>query len=49
LFSGLWAFLRRLEVMVLHVVITDDIVIDDGVLSGTEVPGLLLGVVWAVL
>ena len=34
--------------VVLHVVVTDDVIVDNRVLAGSKVPGLLLGIVWAV-
>ena len=39
----------RLEMMLLHVDVADDVVVRQSVLARTEVPGLLLGVVGAVL
>lgn len=49
LFSGLRAFLRRLEMMVLHIDVADDVVVYNGILAWSEIPGLLLRVVRAVL
>ena len=45
LLSWFWTLLRRLEVMILHVDIADDVVVDNGVLARTVVPRLLLGVI----
>ena len=49
LLSWFGAVLRRLEVMILHVNVADDVVVDLSVLSGAEVPGLFLGEVWSLL
>ena len=35
--------------MLLHINVTDDVVVYLSVLSGAEVPGLLLGEVWSLL
>ena len=40
---------RRLEVMILHVDVADDVVVCQSVLARTEIPGLFLRVVRAVL
>ena len=52
-FAVLGAWLGSLlwgsEVMVLHVDVADDVVVSESVLSGSEVPWLLLGVVWSIL
>lgn len=49
LLCWLRAFVRRLEVMVLHVNVADNVVVDDGVFALAEIPRLILRVVWAVL
>ena len=49
LLGRLWALLRRLEMMVFHIDVADDIVVHNCVLTWSEVPGLLLRVVRAVL
>ena len=45
LLSWFGAVLRRLEVMILHVNVADDVVVDNGVLTWTVVSRLLLGVI----
>lgn len=49
LLCWLGAFVRWLEMVLLHVDVADDVVIDDGVFALAEIPRLLLGVVWTVL
>ena len=46
---GRRAFLWSLEVMLCHIDIADDVVVNLSVLSGAEVPGLFLGEVWPLL
>ena len=48
-FGRLWSLARRLEVVLIHVNIADDIVVTDCVFSWTEIPGLFFWVVWAIL
>ena len=47
--SGLGAFTRRLEMVLLQVDVADDVVVVEGVLARTEVPGLVLRVIGPVL
>lgn len=49
LLSRFRALARRLEVMIFHIDVADDVVVHDGVLAGTEVPRLLLWIVSAFL
>ena len=49
LYGRLWPFLRRLEMVVLHVNVADDVVVHNRVFAWTEVPRLLLRVVGTVL
>lgn len=48
LLGRFWALAWRLEVMLLHVNVANNVVVHNGVLTGTEVPGLLLRVVRAI-
>lgn len=44
-----WSLVWSGKVMLLHINVTDDVVVYLSVLSGAEVPGLLLGEVWSLL
>ena len=48
LFGWFWALLGRLEVVIPHIDIANDIVVDNGVLAGTIVPRLLLRIIGPV-
>ena len=49
LLGGLWAFLGRLEVMLSHIDVADNIVVHNCVFTRAEIPWFLLGVVRSVL
>ena len=48
LLSWFWALLRWLEMMVFHVDVTNDVIVNNSVFAGAEIPWLLLGVVWTI-
>ena len=49
LLSRCWALARRLEMMIFHIDVADDIVVRQRVFPRSEVPGLFLGVISAIL
>ena len=48
LLCRLGALFRRLEMVLSHVDVADDVVVDNGVFARAEVPRLLLRVVWSI-
>ena len=49
LLGGFWAFLRWLEMMLLHVDVADNVVVHNGVFARAVVPRLVFWVVWPIL
>ena len=44
-----WSFVRCSKVMVLHIDVTDDVIVSKSVFAWAEEPRLLLRIVWSVL
>lgn len=45
LLSGFWSLSRRLEMVIFHIGVADDVIIYNCVLAGAEIPRFLLGIV----